>query len=258
MQLSGNRKLFLLQIANLKNIIRKAGRFLQKLIKYSIFTAGVIAIIAIILSFTTLPFWGYYWLGTSVLEDNKSPEYIIVMGGSAMPGKSGLMRTFYAAEIANKFPTANILIALPGDLNDEESSLNQMKKELEIRNVPSQRIAFENQGKNTRFQVLEIKKIIPNDLTHLTIVTSPEHMRRAILAFKKVGYQNVNGIPAFDEVHDFDLIFDDDRLGGKNKFVPEIGDNIKIRYQFWKHLEYEVIFTREIIALGYYRLKGWI
>lgn len=258
MQLSGNRKLFLLQIANLKNIIRKAGRILQKFIKYSIFTAGVMAIIAVILSFTTLPFWGYYWLGTSLIDEDQSPDNIIVMGGSAMPGKSGLIRTYYAAEVAKIYPDANIIIALPGDVNDENSSVNQMKKEFEIRKVPSQKIVLENQGKNTRFQVLEIKKIIPNELTPLTIVTSPEHMRRAILAFKKVGYQNVSGIPAFDDVHDFDLIFDDDKLGGKNKFVPEIGNNIKIRYQFWKHLEYEVIFTREIIALSYYRLKGWI
>ena len=247
-----------MQNANLKNIANKTTLFLKKLTRYTIVIAGIIAMIAIILSFTTIPFWGYYWLGTSVLEKEQPPEHIIIMGGSAMPGKSGLMRTFYAAEISRKYPDANIIIALPGDINDENSSVNQMKKELQIRQVPSQRIALENKGKNTRFQVLEIKKMIPDDLTPITIVTSPEHMRRAILAFKKVGYKNISGIPAFDEVHDFDLIFDDDKLGGKNKFVPEIGDNIKIRYQFWKHLEYEIIFTREIIALGYYRLKGWI
>ena len=124
-----------------------------------------------------------------------------------------------------------------------------MKKELVIRDIPSHRIAFENTGKNTRFQVLEIKKIIPDNQAHIIIVTSPEHMRRAILAFKKVGYQNVGGLPAFEDVHDFDLVFEDKDLGGKNKFLPEIGDNIKIRYQFWKHLEYEIIFTRDVLDI---------
>lgn len=247
-----------MKTGNLINITKKIVLILRKLFKYFIFIAGIIAIIAIILSFTSLPFWGYYWLGTSALTEECSPDHIIVMGGSAMPGKSGLMRTFYAAEIAEKYPEVNIIIALPGDIKDDKSSLNLMKKELVIRNIPSHRIAFENIGKNTRFQVLEIKKIIPDNQTHIIIVTSPEHMRRAILAFKKVGYQNVGGLPAFEDVHDFDLVFEDKDLGGKNKFLPEIGDNIKIRYQFWKHLEYEIIFTREIIALGYYKLKGWI
>jgi hypothetical protein len=83
-------------------------------------------------------------------------------------------------------------------------------------------------------------------------------MRRAILAFRKAGFQAVAGLPAFDNVHDFDLLFDDKELGGRNKFVPEIGGNLQVRYQFWKHLEYEIIVAREMIALGYYRLKGWI
>ena len=83
-------------------------------------------------------------------------------------------------------------------------------------------------------------------------------MRRSILSFEKIGFQNVSGVPAFDAIHDFELLFDDKELGGRNQFLPEIGNNTQIRYQFWKHLQYEIIFMRELMALGYYNLKGWI
>jgi uncharacterized SAM-binding protein YcdF (DUF218 family) len=233
-------------------------RVLLKLVKIISIVAGILAIIFIIISFTTLPYEGIYWLGTSTLKAESTPQYIIVMGGSAMPGESGLLRSYYAAMVAKEFSKADIIIALPGDICDSSSSIRLMQKELEIRNINPNRFILENEGKNTRYQALEIQKIIPSKKSSIIIVTSPSHMRRSILSFEKVGFQNVNGVPAFSAVHDFELIFNDEELGGKNRFLPEIGNNTQIRYQFWKHLEYEIIFIREIIALGYYNLKGWI
>jgi uncharacterized SAM-binding protein YcdF (DUF218 family) len=229
-----------------------------KLIKFITLIAGIFAITILIVSFTTLPYKGIYWLGTSSLKAGIVPQYIIVMGGSALPGKSGLIRTYYAALIAEDYKDAEIIIALPGNVDDSTSSIRLMQKELEIRNINPDRIILENEGKNTRYQALEIQKIIPLKKTSIFIVTSPEHMRRSILSFEKIGFQNVSGVPAFDAIHDFELHFDDKQLGGRNQFVPEIGENIQIRYQFWKHLQYEIIFIREIMALGYYNLKGWI
>ncbi len=180
------------------------------------------------------------------------------MGGSAMPGESGLIRSYYAAMVAKEFSKAEIIIALPGDISDTNSSIRLMQKELEIRNVDPDRIILENEGKNTRYQALEVQKIISHKESTIIIVTSPSHMRRSILSFEKIGFKNVNGAPAFAAVHDFELFFNDKELGGKNRFLPDIGNNTQIRYQFWKHLEYEIIFIREMMALGYYNLKGWI
>lgn len=212
----------------------------------------------LILSFTTLPFWGYYWLGTSAGKEDISPEYIIVMGGSGMPGTSALIRTYYAAEMANRFPGSKIIIALPGKMDDENSSINLMKKELGIRGVSLNRILLENKGKNTRFQALEIKKMISFAAASIIIVTSPEHTRRSVLAFEKVGFRNVGGLPAFEKSNEAGLLFDDSELGGRETFLPEIGSNLQIRYQFWKHLQYEILIMREIMALGFYYLKGWV
>ncbi len=133
-----------------------------------------------------------------------------------------------------------------------------MKRELEIRNVSSERISLETNGKNTRYQALEVIKMISSTKEPVILVTSPEHMRRAILTFRKAGFKNISGIPAFEQTIDFDLVFNDKDLGGRNKFIPEIGHNTQLRYQFWIHLEYEILIIREIVALGFYHLKGWI
>ncbi len=229
-----------------------------KTLKWLVIFFGCISIIMIILSFTTAPFWGYYWLGTSECKEEIQPEYIVVMGGSAIPGKSGLMRTYYAAAVANRYPEARIIISLPGETDDSSSSVNLMKRELEIRNVSSERISLETNGKNTRYQALEVIKMISSTTESVILVTSPEHMRRAILTFRKAGFKNISGIPAFEQTIDFDLVFNDKDLGGRNKFIPEIGHNTQLRYQFWIHLEYEILIIREIVALGFYHLKGWI
>jgi len=241
-----------------KTYIHSFYRVLLKFLRTFSIVVGIVAIFLILISFTRLPYKGIYWLATSALTAEKVPDYIIVMGGSAMPGQSGLIRSYYAAMVAKEFNKAEIIIALPGDIYDTTSSICLMKKELEVRNINPSRIFMENEGKNTRDQALEIQKIIPSKKSSIIIVTSPEHMRRSILAFEKVGFQQVNGIPAFDAVHDFELDFNDKDLGGKNRFLPEIGNNTQIRYQFWKHLVYEIIFMREMTALFYYNLKGWI
>jgi uncharacterized SAM-binding protein YcdF (DUF218 family) len=236
----------------------KSLSFIFKTIKWLVIFFGCISIIMIILSFTSAPFWGYYWLGTSECNDETKPGYIVVMGGSAIPGKSGLMRSYYASIAAQNFPDAKIIISLPGEILDSLSSISLMKRELEIRNVAAERITLESRGKNTRYQALEIKKIIPSASEPVLIVTSPEHMRRAILTFKKAGFKNISGLPAFEQTIDFDLAFNDKDLGGRNRFIPDIGHNTQIRYQFWIHLEYEILILREIVALGFYNLKGWI
>ena len=245
-----------MQIFNKINI-PKFLLFLKNLINVFLIALGSISLLMLILSFTTLPFWGYYWLGTSAGKEDILPEYIIVMGGSGMPGTSALIRTYYAADLANRFPGSKIIITLPGKIGDENSSINLMKKELEIRGVALNRIYLENKGKNTRFQALEIKKMISFAETPIIIVSSPEHIRRSVLTFEKAGFHKVGGLPAFEKSNEASLLFDDSELGGR-KYLPEIGGNLQIRYQFWKHLQYEIIIIREIMALGFYNLKGWI
>ena len=91
----------------------------------------------------------------------------------------------------------------------------------------------------------------------LLIVSSPGHIRRAVLAFRKAGFKRVDGLPAYERAIEADILFSGGRLGGR-KIIPDIGENLSLRYEFWTQMNYELIVVREWFALGYYWVKGWI
>ncbi len=219
--------------------------------------AGLLFLLCLLLAFTTLPFWGIHWLGTSKSELRWKPKTIILLGGGGMPGESNLMRSWYTGAAARKFPAAAIAIAMPGNIADSTGTPQRIKEELVLRGVNPARIIFENQGTNTRSQALQLKELF-HPAESVLLVTSPAHTRRAILSFRKAGFEKVNALPAFEYAAEADLSFRDKELGGNVQGIPGIGDNLSMRYQIWTHLKYEVMIAREFLALGYYRLKGWI
>ena len=141
--------------------------------------------------------------------------------------------------------------------------------------MDEQRILLEDAGTNTRAQAVNILKRITdyglrimttlnNSPVHqfssspaILIVTSPEHLTRSVLTFKKAGFQKVDGVPAFETTIESDITFNDRMLGGR-QWIPGIGGNLTLRYQFWTQLRYEELMIRECLAMFYYKLKGWI
>jgi len=256
-----------------------------RILRIFLITMGGLFTLGVVLAFTSGPFWMWYGLSMSKAGVNRPPDYIVVLGGGGMPSETGLMRCWYAAKTANYFSRAKVIIALPGDSRDSTSSISGMKKELVIRGIEPERILLEDSGTNTRAEALYIKTIISNiecrilnverksslseKLQHssfniqysqfksILIVTSPEHLRRAVLTFKKAGFVRVDGLPAFEEAIESDITFMGKSLGGR-LWVPDIGNNITLRYEFWTQLHYEELLLRELFALGYYKLKGWI
>ena len=242
-----------------------------RILKGMLIAIGSFAFVMVILAFTSAPFWIWYGMGMKKAGINRPPGFIVVLGGGGMPSESGLMRCWYAARVANHFPKAIVIIALPGDLKDSLSSVNQMKRELVLHGVEPQRIIFEDSGTNTRAEAINVLKIISNiecrisnieyrtnsKFTSLLIVTSPEHLYRAVLTFKKAGFLKIDGVPAFEKALEVDLNFNARKLGAR-KWVPDVGKNITIRYQFWVRMDYEFLVLRESFALLYYKLQGWV
>ncbi|NQY12155.1 MAG: YdcF family protein [Flavobacteriales bacterium] len=198
----------------------------------------------------------YYDLSVSEYKLETEPQYIVIMSGNGIPSESGLMRTYYGAEIGKKYTNANIIVTMPGDTTDSTSACYLMKKELITRGINSNRISFENKGANTRSQALEVKKMIKGNPS-IIIITSPEHIYRSLETFHKIGMTNSTGNAAFEQPVEASFLFEDDELGG-NTIVPNIGKNTQIRYQFWSHLKYQIIVYREYTAIAFYKLKGWI
>jgi uncharacterized SAM-binding protein YcdF (DUF218 family) len=231
--------------------------YFLKLLRFLFLLNGFLLFVSIILAFTTLPFWGYYWLGTSKSELKWKPEAIILLGGGGMPSESNLMRSWFTAKAAAGFPESIVYVLMPGDLSDSLSTPIKMKNELILRGVKPENIRFENLGTNTRSQALNCGRLI-SQKNSILLITSPENMRRSVLSFMKVGFEKVNALPAFEDAAEADFSFVDDNLGGNKMLVPDIGKNTEVRYQVWNHMKYEILIVRECIALCYYKLRGWI
>lgn len=221
---------------------------------------GILFFSALVLSFTTLPFWGYYWLGTCESTITGKPDYIVMLGGGGMPSESNLMRAYYTFKAAQQSPKSRIVISLPGNIADSTSAARLVAAELISKGIDPQRILYEDIGTNTRQEALCVNKLNHGELVgkSILLVTSPEHMCRAILTFRKVGFTRISALPAFESALEADLIFKDDELGGRKIPVPNIGGSITVRYQFWNHLKYEILIAREVTALCYYWLRGWV
>ena len=231
--------------------------YFLKLLRNFLVIAGMFFTMCVLIAFTTAPYWGYYWLGTSRSELRWEPKYIILLGGGGMPSQSNLMRSWYVARAKQSFPEAKVIVAMPGDAADSTSTPRKMEEELRLRGVEESSIILEVRGTNTRSQALNCAGLV-NYKTPILLVTSPEHMRRSVLCFRKAGFEKVNAIPAFENAAEADFTFKDDELGGNKLLLPDVGESMNMRYQVWNHLKYEILIIREMLALSYYKLRGWI
>ena len=183
-----------------------------------------------------------------------------MLGGGGMPSESNLMRAWFVVDIARKYPESMIIISIPGNLNDSLPTPRRVANELMAKGISKNRILFEQYGTNTRWQALNLRLFHGRLLVKkpLLIITSPEHMRRSILCFRKAGFANISAVPAFENTLEANLDFEDEKLGGNKIPFLNIGENKTVRYQFWTQLKYEILVAREMAALGYYKLRGWI
>jgi uncharacterized SAM-binding protein YcdF (DUF218 family) len=178
----------------------------------------------------------------------------VILGGGGMPSPDGLIRCYYAAESALQFKEAKIIIALPYN-EDEKDSLRQlrlMQHELVIRGVDSTRISFEPLGFNTHSQAINIAGMLHTKTESLVIVSSPEHIYRAIKTFKKAGFIHVSGLAAFE------IPIDEEKIKDKENTKDTRIKNLTARYNIWSYLGYELLVLKELNALAYYWVKGWI
>jgi uncharacterized SAM-binding protein YcdF (DUF218 family) len=222
---------------------------------------GVVALVPIILAFTSYPGRMSQWLATDSARLRDKPEFIVLLGGAGIPSNSGLMRTFCAAEEARRYPDATVIVVLPSDPKKKDSDIDRMKNELVMRGVASGRILLESQGRNTREQALQVARVLGQRFAdrRLLTVTSPYHLKRALLTFRKAGFRQVAGVGAVEQTQPVEVRYKSKELGGKRiPLAPDMGQSTFMRYGFWHNVETEVTFASELSALSYYWGRGWI
>ena len=233
-------------------------RAVRWLVRLVVLAFGWCALVLTILALTPVPWKIYNALGDDGSKLKNAPDFIVVMGGGGIPSESGLMRTFAGADAARTFPKARVVIAMPGDEASTNSTVGKMREELVMRGVAKQRILFEDKGRHTHEQAVNCFKMLhaAEHQPAVLIVTSPEHVRRSLLSFRKAGFTNAAGSAADAEALEVDLRFTTDEL--KNKPVPDVGQSLLIRYTFWNSVLVEGKVIHEFAALAYYKLLGWI
>ena len=225
---------------------------IKKLIRKLLLVFGTLSIVFILLSFTSLPYWAYYGLASVEDELKVTPETIIILGGDGMPSPSGLMRLYSGTAKAIHFSSAKIILALPYNEIDSTYQLQLMANEMILKGIDPNRIHFEPKGFSTRSQALEIDTLLKDRNAPLLLVSSPEHMFRAIATFRKIGFTNVGGFPSFENPSD------EEKLKDKTDKKRTRIRNLTLRYNMWSYMQYEIIVLREYAAISYYKIKGWI
>ncbi len=207
-----------------------------------------------------LPWKVYGWLGRDIGGYEGAPDVIVMMGGGGIPSESGLMRTWQTAREATRFPRARVLVAHPIEEGESDKSPNPIVKELVLRGVSESRIFREGKGRHTREQADRARELLDGmeDRVRLLIVTSPEHMRRSLLSFKKAGFTHVRGRAVMPQAIEADLSYGGEADATKPSAESLVGHSLMLRYRLWDNLGLTIRVSRELAALAYYRAKGWI
>ena len=227
-------------------------KHLARFIKITFFVLGILFFVMLALAFTSAPFYAYYHLGQNPNENDTpmQPQHVVMFGGAGMPSEDNLIRLYHTAALARHFNVPVILV-------HPEDSLCQAEMTRLLRQDGVDNILYMKEGSNTRSQALGLMTAYP-ELAEETFlaVTSPEHVRRTVKCLNKAGFANVIGKAAYPATVDFDLSLKKQKLGG-NKAIPSV-ESVKMRYTFFNYLKLEITCVREYLALGYYRIKGWI
>ena len=217
-------------------------RFLQTFSRWMIRLAAAAFFLQLLIGLFGMP----RWYGQSKPKKvTPQPAYIVVLGGGGIPSESGLMRTYCAATIGTNFPLAKLIVSLPCEGDPETNSVGRMRDELVMRGIPAGSILMEYAGLNTHEQAVGVAQLLGTRALGLpvVVVTSPYHVKRSVLCFRKVGFTNVTGAAAMGI--------------GAEANLSLVGP-LDLRYTFWANLHSEIEWIREHVAMLYYRLRGWI
>ncbi len=189
------------------------------------------------------PQWLGDWLRGSEAVPTVPPRYVIVLGGSGIPSESSLIRAYRAAEFGLGLTGATFIVSLPAEQAPDTSSVGRLRDELVLRGISREAIRMEYAALTTHEQAVNIRCMLGTGALPepIVVVTSGYHMRRAMLCFRQEGFTHVRSVLASS-------------VGAEA--AP--GRLAWVRYGIWDNAQRETEMARELTALLYYKLRGWI
>ena len=267
----------------------KAVRRILRVLGWMVRTVEFALLAGACLQFTGVPWACYRWLSEDGGEGFAgAATHVWVPGGSGVPGRSALIRTWYGAEAWKRDGGKGVVwVTLP--LGEGESrDARAYAGELRMRGVAEEGVRVLGGGRNTREQAVRVVEALRAErregAARVEVATSPEHVRRCVGALRKAAKEagvavEVRGRAAMDlSLDDAALEWDAEELeegarvvgrtaGGEAIVEVEraggegaggVGGAMWLRYGVWGNVQYSVDAAREGAALLYYRLKGWV
>ena len=203
--------------------------------------AGALFLAQLLLALTGTPPGLRDWLNGTACYPRETPRYVIVLSGGGIPSGSSLIRAYYAAQFGQGLTGTTFVVAMPTDQDPERSSVGRFRDELVLRGIPANRVLLETHGRNTYQQAGNIRQLVGAAAVHepILVVTSGFHVRRAMLCFRKQGFDRVAGLDAAS--------IDAEAYPGWFAYL---------RYVFWGNLSAHITIIRELSAIFGYKLAG--
>ncbi len=182
------------------------------------------------------------WLSapSRALPADLEPDYLVLLGGGAMPSEDTLMRIYWAAEALGRYRGSDLEAIVAS-----ATSAAAIRDELVLRGFPAERIRLETEGRDTYQQAIGVQRLLgPSALgRRIVIVTDRQHRRRSALIFDHL---------RFEQVYVYDGEWGSNQVPAKRRF------NQYLRYGFWSDLASQPWLVRECVALVAYRVRDRI
>lgn len=176
---------------------------------------------------------------------------VVLSGGGNSYGAPGLqiqtpssataMRTLEAIRVYRLL--GEPLVILSGGIGDPQVTLapesDVMQREMLRAGVPVARLVMETRSQNTRDEAVEVARMLAErGIGRFVLVTSAQHMRRALATFRAVGLDPVPAATAAP---------DDDQTHARWQLLPSSSA-----------LRASQSAMREVLATAYYWWRGWL
>lgn len=189
--------------------------------------------------------------GLEPLAEPVPAEAVLVLGGGASSlradgqqldilSEASALRALEAARLYHLLEPEWVVVS--GGLGDDPSvpESEPLRAALIELGVPGERILLESGSGDTHDQAILLARMLAErEVEDTVMVTSPTHMRRALLTFNRAG---LTPIPSAAQLQSQDPSRPQSPI-----WVPSVGG-----------LERSVTASREYLAIAYYWLRGWI
>ncbi|MEK4425694.1 YdcF family protein [Solibacillus sp. FSL K6-1523] len=140
----------------------------------------------------------YVWLGNEMdrgVEKKASGEneYAIILGAKVNPGGvpslSLANRLQVATDYLHKYPHVIAVVSGGQGADEDRTEASVMKDYLLAEGIAPERILVEDEATSTYENLLYSKRLLPEDVTKITIISNDFHLKRASYLAEKIGFQ---------------------------------------------------------------------